>query len=122
MQRNAIVIEICGVVVNGSTLYFWYVQLGELQNWKIEEEKKMEEMQLSQEAAEASVEQEKARSKAARERDAMLHDSSSGNILLYRSGVSADGNARGEVRRILSGDNSTTVVDGKACHGTGTPG
>ena len=49
MQRNAIVIEICGVVVNGSTLYFWYVQLGELQNWKIEEEKKMEEMQLSQE-------------------------------------------------------------------------
>lgn len=67
MQRNAIVIEICGVVVNGSTLYFWYVQLGELQNWKIEEEKKMEEMQLSQEAAEASVEQEKARSKAARE-------------------------------------------------------
>ncbi|XP_040873106.1 U-box domain-containing protein 35 isoform X4 [Glycine max] len=42
-------------------------KLGELQNWKIEEEKKMEEMQLSQEAAEASVEQEKARSKAARE-------------------------------------------------------
>ncbi|TKY64713.1 U-box domain-containing protein 35 [Spatholobus suberectus] len=42
-------------------------KLGELHSWRIEEEKKLEEARLVQEAAEAIAEKEKARSKAARE-------------------------------------------------------
>ncbi|XP_027344842.1 U-box domain-containing protein 35-like [Abrus precatorius] len=42
-------------------------KLVELSNWRMEEEKKLDEARLAQEAAQAVAEQEKARSKAARE-------------------------------------------------------
>lgn len=48
-----------------AALLFCLLQLVELSHWRIEEEKKIEETRLAQEAALATAEKEKARSKAA---------------------------------------------------------